>query len=55
MKELIEQVIQMGNYDLTQILDTIDCKESFRNRQTLVGRIIKCTFKPLCCRSNGRI
>ena len=24
MKELIEQVIQMGNYDLTQLLDTID-------------------------------
>ena len=22
MKELIEQVIQMGNYDLTQLLDT---------------------------------
>ena len=24
MKELIEQVIQMGNYDLTQLLETID-------------------------------
>ena len=24
MKELIEQVIQLGNYDLTQLLETID-------------------------------
>ena len=34
-------------YVQVQIQDTIDSQEAFRNGQTLVGRVIQGTLKPL--------
>ena len=38
-----------------QIQDTVDCQESFRNGQSLVGRIIQGSLKPLSSGSNCRV
>ena len=38
---------QTVNNIQVQIQNTINCKEAFRNTQTLVRRIIQCTLKPL--------
>ena len=43
-------------YDIqVQIQNTIDGKECFRYRNSLVCRIIQCTLKPLCTCHNCRI
>jgi len=38
-----------------QIQNAVNCKESFRNAETFVCRVIQCSLKPLCSGSNCRI
>ena len=38
-----------------QIQDAVDGEEAFRNGETLVGRVVQGTLKPLGCGGDGRI
>ena len=42
-------------YVQTEVKNTVNRKESFRNAETLVCRIIQGSLKPLCCGSDRRI
>ena len=46
-ENIIMDAVKAGGDRQVQIQNTINCKEAFRNTQTLVRRIIQCTLKPL--------
>ena len=50
------RIYHQSVYDVqAQIQDTVDGQEAFRNRETLVGRVIQGTLKPLGCGGDRRI